>query len=189
MYTFIIFILYYCNNINLIKYEMQSNTRICFDVSLKSTKLQIVKLKYVVLTTCQFGIEIAVHNLLCVNELYIIYNKHEENKKNHLKFCSVHLPLWSLELESRPFVLDEVQNARYWILDTLARFVILFVIYTDSDLRSNLPSVVMRYGAIIHGCGDFHDMATITITELYLSHTYLKELRRWTMRHEILTHY
>lgn len=60
---------------------MQSNTRICFDVSLKSTKLQIVKLKYVVLTTCQFGIEIAVHNLLCVNELYIIYNKHEENKK------------------------------------------------------------------------------------------------------------
>ena len=110
-------------------------------------------------------------------------------KKNHLKLSSVHLPLWSLELESRPFVLDEVQNARYWILNTLTRFVILFVIYTDSDLRSNLPSVVMRYGAIIHGCGDFHDMATITITELYLSHTYPIELRRWTMRNEILTHY
>lgn len=129
-----------------------------------------------------------VNCLVSMNVILLTINT-KNILKNHLKLSSVHLPLWSLELESRPFVLDKVQNARYWILDTLARLVILFVIYTDSDLRSNLPSVVMRYGAIIHGCGDFHDMATITITELYLSHTYLIKLRRWTMWNEILTHY
>lgn len=67
-----------------------------------------------------------------------------------------------------------MQNSRYWILDTLTRFVILFVIYTNSYLRSHLASVVMRYGAIIHGCGDFHDMATITELVTHLSYITMK---------------
>lgn len=108
---------------------------------------------------------------------------HQVNKRHntniHLKLGSVHFPLWSLQLESRPFVLDEMQNARYRILDILTRFVILFVIYTDSYLRSHLPSVVMRHGAIIHGCGDFHDMATITELVTDLSRTTMMNYAIW----------
>lgn len=103
----------------------------------------------------------------------------QKKDNNHLKLGSVHFPLWSLQLESRPFVLDEMQNARYRILDILTRFVILFVIYTDSYLRSHLPSVVMRHGAIIHGCGDFHDMATITELVTDLSRTTMMNYAIW----------
>lgn len=56
--------------------------------------------------------------------------------------------------------MNKVENAWYGIM--CSRWRVISRLARERVLRRALTAVLLRHGAVVHGCRDFHDMATIT---------------------------